>query len=444
MPDIPNHKDQQDEFSRLVKEKLENHQIPVDESIWKGIEQKMAPSPGRFAVPVWYWIPGAAVAAVALILLLNPFSDTKHVPALTGMQHTGMKNPDSAHQQVNNGRTGREIRIDSVWLAYEPKDEITGITDKKIRKQTVKESPNQSFIARVVDAVNPHTSDLTQTDTRQTPPAADQKTTENKMTAATKQHNDAAPDKKAAEVAPVTSLPDLNDYPVINPEKPKIRKKQPLLIAASFGSGGSLPELKKEQPMGDLYAGNPNLVKREIASTYSTVLNANDFSEARHDPPLSAGIALTKPLNAVFSLESGLVYTYLRSEYYRPGLTNNKGVLHLHYLGVPLNLITRLTDQPRWNLYLSTGGMLEKGLRSVYVQEIEDNQATINTNVKSGIDGVQWSLNGALGVSYKLQNKLSLFAEPEITYYLQNNQPRSARTEHPVTVGLNGGLRIEL
>jgi hypothetical protein len=61
---------------------------------------------------------------------------------------------------------------------------------------------------------------------------------------------------------------------------------------------------------------------------------------------------------------------------------------------------------------------------------------------ESSIDGLQWSLDGAMGIDYKIQRNISLFVEPKITYYLQNNQPMSSRTEMPLNVGLNGGLRI--
>ena len=52
-----------DDFSKLVKQKLENHQLPVTDDIWAGIEQKMAvPAPQKRRIAPWYWIAGAAAA----------------------------------------------------------------------------------------------------------------------------------------------------------------------------------------------------------------------------------------------------------------------------------------------------------------------------------------------------------------------------------------------
>ena len=57
---------EKDEFSKLVKQKLENHQLPVSDDIWAGIEQKMsAPAPQKRRIVPWYWFAGAAAAAPA-------------------------------------------------------------------------------------------------------------------------------------------------------------------------------------------------------------------------------------------------------------------------------------------------------------------------------------------------------------------------------------------
>ncbi|MBP1664644.1 MAG: outer membrane protein beta-barrel domain, partial [Bacteroidetes bacterium] len=79
-----------------------------------------------------------------------------------------------------------------------------------------------------------------------------------------------------------------------------------------------------------------------------------------------------------------------------------------------------------------------------YKQDIDYTWSATQTKVYSRIEGLQWSLNTGLGVNYKIQKDLSLFFEPKMTFYLDNNQPMSARTENPLVIGLNGGLRIEL
>ena len=63
-----------DDFSNLIKQKLENHQLPVSDDIWAGIERKIA-KPRRRINP-WYWAVSGVAAVTALLLLAWPVQDT--------------------------------------------------------------------------------------------------------------------------------------------------------------------------------------------------------------------------------------------------------------------------------------------------------------------------------------------------------------------------------
>ena len=251
----------------------------------------------------------------------------------------------------------------------------------------------------------------------------------------------------AGKAEKIDRLPDLNDYPVISEKNKRTRKKHPLLLAAAFGTSGNNAGAAMEPKdfTSHMSSAPPRqLVCREIIDNYAGILTSEDYSDAEHQAPLSLGVILEKPLTERISVESGLVYTYLKSIYRTPGNVEKNGVLQLHYLGIPLNVKVKIIKQPKWALYTSAGGMVEKGLRSHYRQAIESMSVITNKEVKSNIDGLQWSLSGGAGLDYKFSKDLSLFVEPRITYYLENNQPMSARTEQPLNVGVNGGLRIEL
>lgn len=433
MSEKPKNMDELDDFSRLIKEKLENYQLPVDESIWKGIEQKMTPPRKRIIPPVWYWISGGAAAAIALLLILKPLSDNETAPAVSGTMHPRMKTVGS----VDSKRISKPFGTALTIVAQQEK---ANRTENKPSSET-KTPVSSGFAPGAENTVQKNASDLiTQSENATSKATVD----DTKEAANTNTNEGTSQTGKKTEATAITSLPDLNDYPDVPVRTGKTKKKRPLLLAAAFGTVGNLNAPGDENPMNTYYSGNLNLVKSNIVSNYAMVLNANEYSEARHLPPLSVGVTVVKPLNDIFSLESGLVYTYLKSEYFRPGLTDAKGVLQLHYVGVPLNLRAKLLNKPDWDIYFSAGGMVEKGLRAIYHQQTEGEFVTTNTDVKSGIDGVQWSVDGAMGVDYKIRKGLSLFLEPKLIYYLQNNQPQSARTEQPLNFGINGGLRIEL
>jgi len=162
-----------------------------------------------------------------------------------------------------------------------------------------------------------------------------------------------------------------------------------------------------------------------------------------HLPPVSFGFMVRKNLDKVWSLESGLVYTYMLSTFDNQGTQRRDAKLHLHYIGVPLNIVFRIWNNPIFEVYISGGGMVEKGLQSVYIQNEYYGNQIFTTNAQTNIDGLQWSLNGAIGTTYKLQRNIGIYFEPKFSYFFDNNQPVSARTDKPIVVGLTAGLRFQ-
>jgi hypothetical protein len=155
-----------------------------------------------------------------------------------------------------------------------------------------------------------------------------------------------------------------------------------------------------------------------------------------------------KNFNKRIAIETGLTYSFLHSKFTDENdLFYRDATMKLHYLGVPLNAVVYLlNNKPKWNIYFSLGGMVEKGLMLDYVQNFRYHQQPAHTytvSLQDDIPQLQWSLNSSLGISYKFYRDMSVYFEPRITYYLKNNQPVSIRTEKPLLVGLNAGLRYE-
>ena len=161
-------------------------------------------------------------------------------------------------------------------------------------------------------------------------------------------------------------------------------------------------------------------------------------------PPLTFGLTVRKPLSGRLALESGLVYTYLYTKMSDAGFVSRRASLCLHYLGIPLNLVVRLWEHPRWNIYLSGGGMLEKGLRARYHLKTQAGNTHRDVSRRDGVQGMQWSLNLSLGFSYRFYRDWHFYLEPRYSYYFDCNQPINYRTENPSMVGISAGIRFEL
>lgn len=165
--------------------------------------------------------------------------------------------------------------------------------------------------------------------------------------------------------------------------------------------------------------GKPYLMNRT-----RTVVSAD------HHQPVSVGFSVRKELGKGFSVETGLMYTFLSSDL-RFEDSSEELSQKLHYLGIPLRANWNFVDTRLFTLYLSAGGAVEK---CVYG--------------KLGSDDLsqrpwQFSVLGAVGVQYNLSKRVGIYAEPGVSYYFDDSSSlQTLRKEHPCSFTLQAGLRL--
>lgn len=412
---------QPDVFSKIIKGKLENHQLPVDADCWKEIEVRME-TPKKRKIAWWFWIPIGSAAVIALLFTLNPLTESPTYTAKSGHKHIqqvhiASKNVSrvktDAILQVNTKQTNSSTDHSQKTINYEnsnsKKQPIStlsisndSIADKNLIEQTTQTNSNNEVI----------------------------------IAQANGQNKDSIPSTHKLREIPES----LTETPAQEPIS-KSKNNNHWLLAASFGSGGGAPSGNTSYE--SVLAG----VNKDIVSavtSYTSIMAPKDFSKIIYNSPLSFGLVVRKNLDKTISLESGLVYTYLLTNFENNGMQQNNARLHLHYIGVPLNLVGLVWRNSKWDIYFSGGTMVEKGVRSVYVQNQSYLNQTITTTVSSNIAGFQWSVNGAIGTTYKIQRNIGLYFEPKLSYYFDNNQPRSIRTDTPLVLGFTAGLRYQL
>lgn len=165
------------------------------------------------------------------------------------------------------------------------------------------------------------------------------------------------------------------------------------------------------------------------------------YPDVSYSLPISFGFTVRKDLSRRIAVESGLMYTYLSTTFKRGGDCPSEVKSSLHYLGIPLNLVVYLWKNQRWNVYLSGGFMMEKGLQAVYSGYIAGNGTTISKSKKEDIHGMQWSVNASVGAAYRFYGDWSLYFEPRFSHYFDCDQPASIRTDKPLGFGLSAGIR---
>ena len=408
-----NKDNEQDYFNQSVREKVENYRAFVDDNCWEEIEQALTSNRSR--VSLWIWISTTVAASLALLLLLRT-----SFPETSIEENRTTELMDNFNEE--NNQPEPESIINSV-ISLESKKSVS--SEKKVKQ-----------ISEIEVSL---TAEKTPKEETQTGEALLSQNTEDQS----------IPDRSEKKIfdKPTANWSDsVNEWE----QEPIKKKENKWLLAASFGSGsGSL--LGNGLISGDqdylVYTPSNGITNSDFASSekINDIFYPEEFSDVTHYAPLSFGINIRKDINNRWAIESGLTYTYLLSKFRNQQPQQIEATMEMHYIGVPLNLVAYISNSnPHWSLYASAGGMVEKGLQLNFTRNRYNDRAVFETKLKENIPGFQYSLNASIGVSYKIHKEISLYFEPRINYYLNNNQPKSIRTENPFIVGFNTGLRLGL
>ena len=408
-----------DAFSEAIRKKLENHTMPINASSWNVIAAGIKFQKRRI-IPFWFWLSGgAAVAGLALFFTFQPLSQS------TDFNITAKSN--NIQQETFGTKQVVKQKIKEINSAIKNPNRPLAI-----KQQSVHKLLNSNAVHHFSDIYTVN-NDTTESNKIKYSTVVDNLLQNEALSATNRVTNDSILKNSKTSIIPNSLTTSTID------ESISISKvKHNWLLAAAFGSGGSLDFSGKNNFLN----GNVNLSTG--GTNFTSIFTPNDFSQKSFMAPISFGLIIRKNLDKTISLESGLVYTYLLSIFENSGMQHSDAKLHLHYIGIPLNLVGRLCENSNWELYLSAGTMAEKGIQSVYIQNQYAGNQVITTIAKTNINGLQWSVNGAVGVTYKVQRNWGIYFEPKLSYFFDNNQPISARTENQVVIGVTAGVRYQL
>jgi len=402
-----------DIFSEIIKDKLNNYTLPVDDDSWDKIEERLNSVKREKAKHLWIAVIAVAASIALLLLLLQINTTTYH------------------HETADK-------------LSSHEKEIIQDVSEKEIVKSDLQQNVEHPTVFRKSQSGKQL--------------AENELTVEVISEKAIPEENQVAPTREEPSVTENPSTSSIHDFDFGEEAKiPVIKHKKRQSISLSFGSGGNLlannttaPQIiyntSEIETMSSNFAYYKAASQDIIQTQAEDILSREDYPNVIHHLPISFGITIKKDLSRTIAIESGIVYSYLATTFSRDFYVRSKADLQLHYIGVPLNIHTRLYENhnSQWGIYLSAGGMVEKGILSHFVQknfydDIDNTVMTVNLNNK--IKGLQWSVGISQGVDYQIYKNYSIYLEPKISYYFDNDQPESARTQHPVVVGINAGLR---
>ncbi|MDR1582583.1 MAG: porin family protein [Prevotellaceae bacterium] len=412
-------KDLKSGFEELIRNKLEDYRVPVDPSNWNAIENSLIRRKRSK-----YIYAAASIAAAAVLFLI-----TLNLPL----------NKNTASEDI-----GKQIAQEPTKPKSKPDQQIS---EKKTEQKQSVSDPISTYNAAVNTIIaqveipeaqpeNPPITEKTKFINQSVSSISINFSTPNKLQLPNNMHFIETLNNKSIDKKNDNYLPDNKKNRKISLDKNEQENKG-WSVSMNFGAG-NYQNVNSNSKNSDLIMSTPLLTSSNstdyVKNKYKNEINVPDNAGLQYGLPLSAKFIVRKDLNARLAVESGVSYTYLPTKYKWNKHTANQ---QLHYLGIPLNVVCYVVSKPNWNIYASAGGMVEKGVYS-YIQRSDD------LVTKPKMEGLQWSVNGALGVTYKLRKGLGMFFEPQLGYFFDNEQPESIRTKWPVSFGLGIGLRFSL
>lgn len=422
------HKDinniEKDVFSEALRNKLEHHSLPVDAGAWDAIRAGVKAQKRKKMIPFW-WTSAGAAAVILLLLSLQFFNNTSDIESQLAVNKTIETKTDIENIKENIEETTEIENTKPIKTLNSSKSFLKKINAKASlanRINTVIGEKNNETLVDLIAVISTSTDSMVLSD---------------KVLIAEKESKG----KKAEDKGDIANTLKTDEFDVSKDwEDPlKIDDNKEWALLASVSSSGGIDNNNFLTPTSSAPNQFASIVRAPRQRANTTIMAPSDFAVKTFQAPLSVGFAAMKKINNGFSIQTGLVYTYLLTDFMS---SNSTAKLNLHYLGIPLNVNLQLWENSKWSVYASAGAMIEKGLKSDYVQVVYAGNQTIKTIVSTKIDGLQWSIQAASGITYNFYREFDFYFEPKLSYSFDNNQPISIRTDKNIAIGLEAGVRF--
>lgn len=152
---------------------------------------------------------------------------------------------------------------------------------------------------------------------------------------------------------------------------------------------------------------------------------------------------MRKNINEYWGIETGIQYTYLRSDFTVIGDSYLENIQKISYVGIPIKGSFNVWKQRRFSLYTSAGMTLDIPAKATSEELTSENGQIISQKKSSLYPHLQWSADFGIGIQYHITPSIGIYAEPNLRYYFNNgNKLNTIRTAKPFNMTLPIGIRL--
>lgn len=173
--------------------------------------------------------------------------------------------------------------------------------------------------------------------------------------------------------------------------------------------------------------------------------NSGPIAERIHySRPLTLGLTMAKTLTPRWRAEAGLQYTRLQQESEAgSGVNVIRKRQQAHYLSLPVRASFTWLERGAFSAYASGGLALHIPLTGRVSRTLLTDSLGLHLDGRRIRPGWHVSVSGAVGASFRLTPRLSLYAEPTVQYYLPTpSGVHTLWTDRPLSLSLPLGLRL--
>lgn len=418
-----------DDWIKDIQRRMADHQEPVKDDLWVGIEQALDQQKvvGKPAV-VMRWRRYVAVAAIVLALM----GGAGYV-LFNHQEQMGKEVARAETEQQPAGLQTSTQQMEPMVIAEQAHESVASHVKKAlsaVRPCADSEQPLMAVVQEKVVEPSDKPQDLMNKDLEQ---GGQPETSSAEATGKlAEQPQPSAVRKNEVARSSQTFLPAERQR--IHASRHGAKVTMNLYAANSVGAYSGRNGLAT--PIGMvancyLAKAAPELFNAEAASPMAI----QSHEETVHYQPVSLGLTAGYALNQRWTLTSGLVYTKLSSDFIQvfddSRLTRRQT---LHYVGIPLNVNFIVWGNKKLKTYVTAGGQADFNVDAKTVKE----------GIKHDMpkDKLQLSTQAALGLQYDFTPHLGAYFEPGVKYYIDNkSEMQNFFKDKPLNVHLQVGLR---
>lgn len=404
---------ERDELDDLFRSKLQDFEVDTMPDDWDAIARRL---PGKAPVPfrkvLRYW---AAAAVIALMMTTGGI-----------YLYNGNTVSTPVAQEIN-----RQTEAMESLLIEEPV--VASVVEAKpVVKNPLSDTKKRSVARTIAMAV-----------TRENP-ILNSAVVENNIVSEQNMPDTSsvmiAEDVVQSEIEPARSSSLLADVaPASKQAKTTSSRKWGMGMGAGGFSAGTNSSV-------NAYALRSNMLQNESLMFMNAPYADKELpkTDINHKTPIAFGLSVSRLLNDRFALQTGLTYSFLKSDWSTNGSYHGETVQKLHFIGLPLSISYKIAEWNRLLFYASAGGMTEVNVAGNWKTKMMLNGKEMSrTEEKVRMKEWLWSVNVRAGVSYPIIRFVNAFAEVGADYYFDNGSSiETIHSEKPFNVGLQVGLRL--